>query len=491
MNKRIVCLVFLVYVAAWPACRPLYSTSAEENVSGHSAPEIYSADTILLPFPEVTIDTILFEGHRLTRDRTVRRELLFRSGDTLNTKELAKKTVGSRSNLMKTGLFNFVEVTIDESAYPSLVVTYTLIERWNIWPIPILELDEPNLNQWLENPSFSRINYGVNLLVINATGRNERIRLAARAGNVQTLHFLLKTPYWGKKQNLRWELCYSLDRTKRRAYNTERNEQLFVKLADDYAANEHLLASRLTFRPGHNNTHSMAVGYHNHHYADTLLTLNPRFGPDGKNSFSFFSLSYSFQRDRRNIIAYPLDGHLIDGSITRKGLSILSQENMDVTTLEGTIRHYIPLRPKWYAAWSINGKWSEGSTLSYFDQQGLGFSRSLIRGYENYVVDGHKFLVIKSNLKYNLLPERVSELGFIRTKKFSLIHYAIYLNIFADAGIINDRHFNENNNLANKWLAGAGLGLDFHTYYDTVMRTELTLNRHGKAGLFFHLRAPI
>ncbi len=438
---------------------------------------------------EVMIDSLSVSGNTLTRPEIIFRELPFSLGDLLGEDRLGVKLEEGRQNLMNTGLFNFVEVRIDDDRHPGLHVHYEVLERWNIWPLPVLELDEPNLNQWLEDPDFSSFNYGIHLLMSNLTGNNERLRLEAKAGNVQSLDFSLITPYFDERKSIRWGLRYSLHRTKRRAYATEDSEQLFVRLPDDYVSTEYLLASQLYFRPGLYSVHRLNISYHYHNYADTLLKLNPRFGPQGQRRFFFTSIGYTFRHDRRDLAAYPLHGYLIEAGITRKGLWDL--ESMDVTSLEGAIKHYFPLEHRWYAAWSIAGTWSEGSTLSYFDREGLGYNRSLVRGYEPYVIDGHKYLVAKTNIKYNLLTERQGNISFIRSEQFSRIHYALFVNVFFDAGIIDDRHHTGEETLANRWLGGTGLGLDLHTYYDTVLRGEITINRHGETGVFFHLVAPI
>ncbi|TVR43036.1 MAG: hypothetical protein EA394_02160 [Bacteroidia bacterium] len=437
------------------------------------------------------IDQIDLKGNILTRNKTIMRELPFQTGDTLDLHTLEQKAEAGRLNLMNTGLFNFVKAHITTTEQAFATVTYSFVERWNIWPLPVIELDEPNLNQWLESPSFSTINYGMDLLMMNLTGRNERTRILVKAGNVQSLGLSVQTPLLGKHQAFRTALVFNMNRTKRRAYATEDNQQLYYRDPDDFISNEYRIGTSLSWRPGYYNTQIVRFYYHYHDYADTLTILNPRFGPNGESRFSFFSLSYIFRRDRRDIAAYPLDGYLAEAGITKKGLWFPKDSEMDVTTLEGTIRHYIPLRNRWYAAWSMTGKWSEGTTLSYFDQEGLGFTHALVRGYESYLISGQKYVVAKSNIKYNLLPERESTIGFIRNEKFSRIHYALYANIFLDAGMISDRHTGNNETLANRWLAGAGAGLDFHTYYDTVLRAEFTINRHGRGGVFFHLSAPI
>ena len=450
-----------------------------------------TADTIYASHADVYIREIILDGNRLTRDRIIHRELLFQPGDSLPAHKFSRRLEAGRLNLMNTALFNFVETEVDHSGFPDLVVTYHFVERWNIWPVPVFELDEPNLNQWLEDPSLSKFNYGIRAVATNLTGRNERFQLQAKMGNVQSFNLLLYTPYINRKQTIGLGFRYGMNRTRERAYSTMNNERQFLRLNNGYVANEYFVAAHSNIRPKLYNNHRFSLGYHYHQYSDTLLALNPRFGPGGKCEFSFFSASYEFSRDRRDIIAYPLDGFFYKIGIERKGFGLLSDENMDVTSLEGEIQHYTGLAPRWYTAWSARVKWSEGSTLSYFDQEGLGYLHSLVRGYENYIIDGHRYFVFKSNIKYELIPQQVIHLSFIPSEKFSLIHYALYANFFVDAGFLKDRLFSENNPLSNEWLGGAGFGIDLVTYYDNVLRTEFTMNRHGKGGIFCHMIAPI
>ena len=45
--------------------------------------------------------------------------------------------------------------------------------------------------------------------------------------------------------------------------------------------------------------------------------------------------------------------------------------------------------------------------------------------------------------------------------------------------------------LDNKFIYGTGMGLDFVTYYDKVLRLEYGINDMGETGLFIHFVAPI
>jgi len=129
------------------------------------------------------------------------------------------------------------------------------------------------------------------------------------------------------------------------------------------------------------------------------------------------------------------------------------------------------------------------STLVY--ASGVLFKGDIVRGHENFVVDGQHFAVLKNNFKYTLIPNRVNRVGFIEIEKFSPNHYALHVNFFTDVGYVRDDYYFKDNLLFNSFLMRYGIGIDPVTYYDKVFRTEFSLNRHGNTGIDLHLIAPI
>jgi hemolysin activation/secretion protein len=126
-------------------------------------------------------------------------------------------------------------------------------------------------------------------------------------------------------------------------------------------------------------------------------------------------------------------------------------------------------------------------------QRGLGYGRDFVRGYEYYVVDGRNFLLWKNNLKFALIPQRDFSMDFIRSPKFSRVPYALYLNVFGDMGYVwyDGDQSDKSNDLRNSLLIGYGAGLDLTTYYDIVIRLELSTNLKGIPGIYLHFMAPI
>jgi hypothetical protein len=67
------------------------------------------------------------------------------------------------------------------------------------------------------------------------------------------------------------------------------------------------------------------------------------------------------------------------------------------------------------------------------------------------------------------------------------------MNLFTDIGFVNNAYTQPglNNTFENKLLLGYGVGLDFVTYYDIVIRLELSTNIEQETGFFIHFQAPI
>jgi hypothetical protein len=106
-------------------------------------------------------------------------------------------------------------------------------------------------------------------------------------------------------------------------------------------------------------------------------------------------------------------------------------------------------------------------------------------------VNGQNYILFKSTVKFTLVPERVVKIKYIPLEKFNTIPYAFYFNVFTDMGYVHDRQFYQNNPLADDYLAGFGVGIDYVTYYDLVFRAEYSINKMGEHGFFLHFTSPI
>ena len=441
------------------------------------------------------IHNIYFEGNKITKERILTREIMFGEGDTLSTSQLEASLEKSRENLMNTSLFNFVSASIiSEEKDIATDILFTLTERWYIWPWPIVEFADRNFNiWWKENRDLSRMSYGVVLKWENFRGRKETLEFTTRFGYIELYGFAYTIPYLNKKETLGMGIGAYYGRTKEVPVNNVNDILVYYKDDKDYVAEEVSSFISLTYRKEIYNTNTIRLEYNWQNFQDTILEINPYFSVDGKTKFQYFSLVYQYKSDHRDYKAYPLTGYYFDVEVVKRGFGILDNNDLDVFYVLTTFRKFFQLGPRFYFASGLNSKFSNSANQPFYMDRAVGFGRDNVRGYEYYVVNGNNFGILKNNFKFALLPTREYSIDFIKSEKFSKVHYAFYLNAFFDMGFA-DKFINQaelNNQLENTLLIGYGLGIDFVTYYDLVFRLEYSFNRMNEHGFFLHFIAPI
>lgn len=443
-------------------------------------------DTGLVKYPVQKIEII---GNRVTKHKIIERELTFKECDLIDTATLAKALVQSRLNLMNSTLFNFVAIhyLLENN---EITVYVSVTERWYIWPAPILEIPDRNPNVWLQMHDFTRLNYGAYVMWNNFRGRKETVQFIIRLGYSERYGLAYSIPNLGKKQRSGIGFSYGYSRNHEIGYKSFNNELLFFNDEKKYSRQEQFARVRYTYRKVIFNSHAFEFRYNQTKVTDTILDLAPTYTFNGKNNLEFFSLNYFFAADHRDYKPYPLKGWLYTLDATQTGLGILKDENFSFFKLESGIKFFNHFKGRWYGGYGLKGKWSSSTQQPYYVQKGLGYS-DYIRGYEYYVIDGHNYGQVKTNLKYQLIKPNTIDFNYFKNDRFDKLSYAFYLNAFFDAGYVKDNLYFLENPLNNKWQYGYGLGLDFVGYYDMVFRLEVARNKMNEIGFFFHYFSPI
>ena len=96
---------------------------------------------------KIEITNIIITGNKITKDDVLLRELTFKKGDVLSQASLEGKIKESKENLTNLMLFNFNHITFENNTEKTDVYI-EVVERWYIWPYPILEISERNFNVW-------------------------------------------------------------------------------------------------------------------------------------------------------------------------------------------------------------------------------------------------------------------------------------------------------------------------------------------------------
>ncbi len=437
----------------------------------------------------LTIRSIKLSGNKITKDRIIIRELEFSINDSLSTVKLDSLIVKSQQNLMNRSLFNFVTISkkVDEN---NCYIDVSVIERWYIWPIPILQFADRNINAWWEKRDFSRVNYGIDLRVENFRGLMERLNIILQFGYDVKLGFKWSIPYLTKNQVFGMGLDGGLQLNHVMAYETVDNKEQFYTSMDGYAQKNYFGRVSFTFRPKYNYLHSFSVDFDQFNFKDTILELNPEFA-SGESRYNYFTLSYSFKLDRRDYKPYPLKGYYFDVGVSKVGLGLFENE-INNLIISSNFDQYFNLINRWYFAYNVGGQISDDKNrMPYFIQSGLGYYPNTIRGYELYVVDGQQIALFKSNVKFELIPQKTFNISWIRSKKFSEVFFAMYANLFFDMAYVSDIYTSDVNPLSNQLLWGTGIGLDLVSYYDIVLRLEFSVNKQKERGFFVSFMAPI
>jgi outer membrane protein assembly factor BamA len=454
-----------------------------------ACPPSYEQESI---HEQVTVEDILITGNEITRLHVVMREIIFRKGDQMPLRVLYRAMERSRENLLNTSLFNFVHTHLQFDARDSsrVFVMFHLEERWYLWPLPVFEAVDRNFNEWWQTRDFFRTHYGAYITHDNFRGRKEKLSILVRLGYSQRIGLYYTIPYLNQSENngLAFGLTYT--RNREIAYGLEDSKLRFLKDPDQYVRHQTGAGLRYTCRHGIHHYYMIGLEFQNNRIADTVLYYNPDYFIRHRTTQKGFFLSMIFKRDYRDIKVYPLRGHYFDVEIVKQGFGIFEDEP-ELFIITSNYRKYWRLASRWHAAAGVKGKLSGKSFAPYYNQRGLGYGNDFVRGYEYYVVSGQSWLVFKSNLKFTLVPEKTVIVKAIPTAKFNKIPFAFYLNVFADTGYARDRQFQRTSPLSNQWLAGAGIGLDYVTYYDLVVRMEYTCNKFGDHGFFLHFTAPI
>ena len=428
------------------------------------------------------ITDILIEGNKVTKRRIILREVTLQLGDTLYWGNLKAGMAQSENNVMNLGLFNFVEIEPIQTDNESVILLISVQERWYIYPVPILEIAQTNFNTWWETKELRWLNYGVYVSHQNFRGRNEKIKFTARFGYTKKFSASYSIPNLNRKQTLSLYTSAGYFENEQITYNTFDNERVFYENSEDKARKYYQFKIGLGYRENIFIKHYAEVSMINASVRDSVLELQPNYFSGNRSKSKFLRATYVIDYDTRDYKRYPLSGVLLYGTFQQTGLGLINKEGLNLFTTQIGYNHHFKLSDKFYFAYSLSGK-ANWSKPPYYLTQGLGYG-DVVRGYELYVIDGTRWGLMQSNLKYEIIKPKSITLPFIPNEKFNKTFIALYGNAFIDAGYVYGEDFEVNNSLVNQYIYSFGLGLDLVTYYDKVMRVEGSINAEGQFGVY-------
>ncbi|MEQ8303641.1 MAG: POTRA domain-containing protein [Cyclobacteriaceae bacterium] len=438
----------------------------------------------------VDVNRILIVGNKKTLDRIILRELTLKPGDTVRTQLLPTILSQDENKIYNLRLFNTVEVRSIAISDSQIDLLVEVTERWYLFPVPIFELSDRNFNEWWQtyNHDLRRVNYGVRLYKYNFRGRNETLRLTAQFGFSRRFDLAYSIPNLDKKQKQGLSFLFSYAQPKNLSYFTNDHSLEFLK-SQSVLRTSRVFGITYTYRKSFYDRHSIGIEYRNSDVADTVAFLNPNYYSGGQTHQEFEALTYSFNSEHRDVVAYPLKGQYSNIYLKKIGLGISS----DVDQFEINLIHarYLDLNHGYYFSNFTSLYLSTPESQPYSLYNALGYRRQFLRGYEVSLIEGSRFFLNKSTIKKKIFSKGwhfSSPLG----EQFSYFPLAIYLKGYADVGYVENFPLYEemaiNNRLSNRFLIGVGGGIDVVTWYDTVLRFEYSFTREGNRGFFFNIK---
>lgn len=451
------------------------------------APESRAQDTPVTQ--RIIIDAISIDGNKKTKARLILRELEFQAGDTLDVQQLDALFERNRLRVLNLGLFNTAEISIvDKRTDGHVRLHIHVVEIWYIYPVPLFEIADRNFNVWWKemHRSLKRVNYGMDCNHLNLSGNADLLKVKAQGGYSNKYELAYRRPNINRKQTLGLHNSISYSRQHEVALTTNRNKLDFRKDPNVWLIENWTAFSSLSWRPGLFNSHALTLEFKRNEVADTVAkVLNPDFFLNGATRQRHFSLIYNFTADYRDARPYPWKGWFFFSEFRGNGL--LPGDDLKLSRFFLEYTRFILLKKKWSLEAGIKGRSSlPRRKPPYYNNQGLGYGGTFVRGYEYYVIDGLDFGMIKTGLHYRFL-DRVFHLPGWMPKIARNFPLQLHLAFNNDLGYVNDPHYAARNPLSNTWLYGIGFGLDIVAYYNKTARLEYTRNHLGEWG--FYLRA--
>ncbi|MDH5380400.1 MAG: hypothetical protein OEW75_06095 [Cyclobacteriaceae bacterium] len=435
----------------------------------------------------VQIDNIHIVGNTKTKEQIILREMSVQKDDYVFFDDLNEQLVVDQQNIYNMRLFNSVEIKTLDMSFDRVAIVIQVDERWYLFPSPILDLVDRNFNDWWQNNNhdLSRIVYGLKMYQYNVRGRNETLRLSGQLGYTKNVGISYNMPYIDKSQKTGLVISYNYSENNNIAFQTVNHKREF--LDKDFPIFSHSRAEiGINRRNSFFDYHNLEFSFNKNFADNSVVELNPDFFRGGNTSQKYFSLGYTYKRNKRDVVAYPLKGYYIEALVKKQGLKIFN--DVDYSILFFSYSNYFDMGKGFYLANHSALYFNSADKISYNNYFGLGYGKYVVRGYELFLIEGDQFLLNKTSIRKRIFST-VNTISKMPLEQFKHFPFQIYLKGYFDAGYVrNFENYFQNELYSNKLIYGGGIGLDFVTAYDIVLRSEFSVNDTGKSGFYLELK---
>jgi outer membrane protein assembly factor BamA len=430
----------------------------------------------------VTIRNIMINGNTKTQDHIILREIPVTIANEYTMPFILESMVVGKQNLMNTSLF--VDATVDFTHWfnDSLDLNINVKERWYWFPLPFFNPIDRNWNVWMHDHQMKleRVNYGLKVMGMNVSGKNDKVNLFLINGYAQQIAFNYSNPFAGKNLNHGYSIDFSYSKNREINYNTQNNKQIFFRNDNAFVRSRFLVGVGYSYRKASIARHTVRLNYVEESITDSVRKLNPNFFNQGKSKEVFPELTYRYQYFNVDYIPYPRKGLKWELNFLKRGIT----SSMNLWQLQANVYKYINVYPGFFYTLQLQGSLKLPFKQPYYNQILLGYGDNYLRGMEYFVLDGVAGGIIKNTLNKHLFDFKLRT--GLQSSTYSVIPFKFYLKAYTDIGYSFNQNNFKSNSLANKFLYSGGLGLDIVSIYDVVIRLEYSINQVQQKGFFVH-----
>jgi outer membrane protein assembly factor BamA len=439
---------------------------------------------------------LLFVGNDRTRERTLRAELNIREGDSLDVADLRARLEANRRRLYNLQLFHAVLVQASCTSAGQLIILFNMQERWYVIPTPIFSIADPNFQRWRQRPDrWQRLDYGLHVVHTNFRGRAEQLTANLQLGFNRKYELFYEAPGFGRRRRVGVGFGISYYQSRNLDYITlgDRPTPLPAPEEDAFPIQRFYVSGGLRLRHTVQFITAIDLSFHRELISDAILQLNPDYylGATGRK---YAEISLVSSNNQRNTFAYPLTGRFMQAAVAFRQFLDGSTSAPAYATVRLRYAQYASLGHGFYYALGLWGQTRLlASRYAYADSRALGYE-ALVRGYDAYVVEGRAYGLVQQGLSYRAWAPPPLRIPFIDNPKINTLPLALYVNLFADAGLASGslgRPVLPTNQLPGRLLASAGVGLHVVTYYDRVFCFEVSRTAQAQTGFFIRSSFPI
>ncbi len=414
------------------------------------------------------VDYVLLSGNDITKDDVILREMSLKPGKTFTSEKYKNDLL----SIYNTGLFNKVEIIPIPSTDKSILLNVDVQERWYILPLP---------TGGLEDGEWKKIWGAVNIRWDNFRGRNERLSVYIRLFYNPSLSLSYYVPWIGEKLHLFALAGGSWARTRNKSLSTlgKENGTNTLTYSDENYENiqyrGELIAGKFLTR-----RFNVFTVFKYNYLRVTSYAPDRTLSPTGVDKYLILGAGCEY--DSRDVIEYATKGYYLHSAYERYGLldkytnfgrfHLNSQSFIPFYLVKD---YYISIASKLYSSIAV------GAVLPIYNREFLGYSDEYIRGWKGQAFEGDDKLTLYNEIRIPLFEPRyidAKQIILLRDlpiiKKMALKH-GLYFTVFYDMGTV---WFKNQNIFKQKFLNGAGIGLNFIAPFGYVFRLDWEFRLH-------------